>query len=285
MITIEQFRAMIPTNREPQEWFTIAQDFFPRYEINTRNRIAGFMSQCAHESLDFTDLEENMNFSWTRLRKIFPRYFPTDDIAKMYERRPQDIANIVYNDANRVGKLGNTRSGDGWLFRGRGIKQITGRWNYEAFGRTVNMTAEQAVDYLITKKGAFESACWFWRTNNLSRAADADDNLTMTRIINGGTHGLEERRIRYESAKRILSNMGNVSKVNATATSNQTQQTTIQMGSRGEVVRNVQRRLGVSSDGIFGPATDVAVKSWQRINKFDPNGILTEQQIQRLLGR
>jgi putative chitinase len=281
-VSLEQFRAMIPTNQEPQEWFEIAQDFFPRYEIDTRNRIAGFMAQCAHESLDFTVLEENLNYSWVALRRTFARYFPTDDIAKMYERRPQDIANIVYNDANRINKLGNTRIGDGWLFRGRGIKQVTGKWNYEAFGKTVNMTAEQAVDYLTTKKGAFESACWFWKTSNLARAADVDDILLMTRIVNGGTIGLEDRRIRYENAKKILSSKTTDIKPNVGAINN-TQ--TIQIGSRGDVVRNVQRSLGLTADGIFGPMTDSAVKSWQRINRFDPNGILTEQQFQKILGR
>jgi putative chitinase len=279
--TIEQFRAMIPTNREAAAWFEISREFFPRYEINTRNRIAGFMSQCAHESLDFTSLEENMNFSWNRLRAIFPRYFPTDESAKRVERNPEAIANIVYNDSNRSNKLGNTRPGDGWLFRGRGIIQITGRWNYEAFGRTVNMTAEQAVSYLTTKRGAFESACWFWRTNNVSRAADADDNHQMTRIVNGGTHGLEERRVRYENAKRVLSNFSSNQSI---AASNPVSRA-VQIGSRGDDVRAIQRRLGVTADGIFGPITDAAVKSWQRLNRMEPNGILDENQINRILGR
>jgi putative chitinase len=282
MITLDQFRRMIPTNKEPEVWYSIAMEFFPKYDINTTNRIAGFMSQCAQESLDFTILEENLNYSWSGLRRVFGKYFPTDDIAKIYERKPVEIANIVYDDARRgANKLGNVFPGDGWLFRGRGIKQITGRSNYAAFGRTVGLTAEGTIDYLITKRGAFESACWFWRVNNVASFADKEDVFGMTRRINGGTNGLEERRRRWHSAKAIL--LANPPRPSVNASSAVLE--TVQIGSRGNLVRDIQIALGIAADGVFGSVTDAAVKSWQRINRYTANGVLNETQIRKLIGR
>ena len=178
MITLQQFQQMIPTNKEAAEWYSIAIDLFDKYNINTVNRIAGFMAQTAHESQDFRILEENLNYSADRLVAVFPRYFgkgknnPSD-----YARNPQKLANLVYMDVNRTksGALGNIQPGDGWKFRGGGIKQLTGRTNFTRFGESIGMTAEDASDYVRTKKGAFESACWFWKTNNLEKFADADN--------------------------------------------------------------------------------------------------------------
>ena len=142
MITLEQFSAMIPKNRKAAEWYEAAVPMFEQYEINTVNRIAGFMAQCAHESADFTRLEENLNYSEKALNGVFGRYFGKGkrDAAE-YARDPEKIANYVYQDEYRSkrGALGNTEPGDGWLFRGRGIKQLTGRNNYAAFGETVGM--------------------------------------------------------------------------------------------------------------------------------------------------
>jgi putative chitinase len=288
MITLQQFQQMIPTNRVAGEWYEIAVDMFKKYDIITINRIAGFMAQCAHESADFRNLEENLNYSEEALNRVFSRYFgrPPKRNAKEYARNPQKLANYVYMDEFRSpsGRLGNTRPGDGWRFRGGGIKQLTGRNNFTRFGQSIGMTAEQAADYVRTKKGAFESACWFWQTNNLARFADRDDIDGMSRAVNGGNIGIEDRRNRYARAKQLLAVAESV-QAQPVQNNNLPSNTTLQRGSRGDLVLQVQRALKITADGVFGPGTDQAVRSWQRINRFTSNGILDAKQINKILGR
>jgi len=129
MITLEQFSAMIPSNKDPKAWYDAAIPMFEEYEINTVNRIAGFMAQTSHESRDFTALVENLNYSEKALNSVFGRYFGTGKgkrNAKDYARNQEKIANYVYQDEFRSkrGALGNINAGDGWLFRGRGIKHL-----------------------------------------------------------------------------------------------------------------------------------------------------------------
>jgi putative chitinase len=273
MITLQQFSQMIPTNRDVADWYNIAVELFSRYEINTPNRIAGFMAQCGHESSDFRNIEENMNYSWQRLRQVFPAFFPTDAYALSFDRQPQKIANFVYDDRNpaRRNKLGNTRDGDGWRFRGSGLIHLTGRTNYTNFGQSIGMTPEQAAEYTRTQKGAFESACWFWNSRNLNRFCDADDIQGMSRSVNGGTNGMTDRINRYNRAKLILN------------TKSPEVGIVLQRGSRGDIVRQVQNKLGLVADGIFGPNTESAVKSWQRINRYTSDGILSQEQINRII--
>lgn len=278
MITFDQFRAMIPTNREPEAWYKDVVDMFKKYDIITPNRIAGFMAQCAHESKDFTALEENLNYSASSLYRVFgKRYFKSEAHAAEYARQPEKIANYVYMDANRSkrGALGNIYVGDGWKFRGRGIKQLTGRNNYEAFGRSVGMTAEQAAQYVATKKGALESACWFWKTNNIEQYADKDDIVGMSKRINGGTIGLDDRMARYNRAKSILGapvSAPPAKPVKPTAPKNATR--TLTKGMQGPDVARMQEAIGVNPDGIFGLATVSAVKKWQRENGLVADGIV-----------
>jgi putative chitinase len=251
------------------------------------------MSQCAHESRDFTALEENLNYSVDALNRVFPRYFGSGkQNAIDFARNPEKIANYVYMDINRTkaGALGNTQSGDGWRFRGRGIKQLTGRNNYAAFGKTVGMTAEQAADYVATPKGAIESACWFWNIRRLNTVADADDIVRMTKIINGGDIGLTDRRNRYTRAKAILGDTTTTTTpkpINQQIIDSVTQNTNIVLkrGARGDLVKQVQSVLGLDADGIFGMQTDAAIRSWQRINRYTVNGILNQEQINKLVGR
>ena len=298
MITLEQFSKMIPTNANPSEWYHIAVDFFKKYDITTKNRIAGFMAQCAHESGDFKNLEENLNYSVDTLLRVFPRYFAKGkaDPAE-YARNPEKLANYVYMDANRSkqGALGNTQAGDGWRFRGGGIKQLTGRSNYTAFANGVGMTAEEAASYVRTKKGAFESACWFWKTNGIAKYADADDIVGMSKKINGGTIGLEDRKARYAKAKTILSgSSSSAAPVVKSAVSDQitdsvtqtapSKYPTIQKRSSGDVVKKVQSKLGLTADGVYGLQTEIAVRSWQRTNKYISDGILNDEQIRKLIG-
>lgn len=276
MITLEQFSAMIPKNRDPESWYDAALPMFEKYEINTNNRIAGFMAQCGHESLDFTRLEENLNYSEKALNSVFGRYFGKGkrDAAE-YARNPEAIANYVYQDEFRSkrGALGNTEPGDGWLFRGRGIKQLTGRNNYTAFGKTVGMSAEEAAEYVATPQGALESACWFWATNKLERFADKDDNLGLTKAINGGTIGFDDRDKRYKDAKAILEGK---CKAGGTGTkkSKAVEVRTLRKGMKGDDVAKMQAAIGISADGDFGPGTLVAVKKWQKLNGLVADGIV-----------
>ena len=271
MITLEQFRAMIPTNKDPESWYEAATELFEEYEINTPNRIAGFMAQCAHESLDFTRLEENLNYSEKALNSVFGRYFGEGkrDAAE-YARNPEMIANYVYQDEfrSKKGAMGNVNEGDGWRFRGRGIKQLTGRNNYTAFGKTVGMTAEEAAEYVATPKGAIESACWFWKTNKLDKWADAGDNVGLTKKINGGTIGLEDRNRRWESALSILG--GEIPEPQPVSSGART----LRKGMQGDDVKKMQEVLGIGADGDFGPGTLVAVKKWQKLNGLVADGIV-----------
>lgn len=276
MITLEQFSAMIPRNKDTEAWFDAAVVLFEEYEINTPLRIAGFMAQCAHESADFTRLEENLNYSEKALNSVFGRYFGKGKRdAKEYARDPKKIANYVYQDEFRSkrGALGNTERGDGWRFRGRGIKQLTGRNNYTAFAKSIGITAEEAAEYVATPKGAIESACWFWKTNKLERYADADDNLGLTKKINGGTIGLEDRNKRYKDAKAILDGKCKTGSSSGKKKSKSGSRT-LRKGMKGDDVAAMQKALGISADGDFGFGTLTSVKKWQRKNGLEADGIV-----------
>ena len=170
------------------------------FKLN-KNRAAHFFAQTAHESGNFKAFSENLNYGAKGLRGIFGKYFPTDALARAYERQPQKIANRVY--ANRMGN-GDEASGEGWKYRGRGPLQLTGKNNYTLFAGSLEMPVEDVPEYLSTFEGAVQSACWFWETNNLNKWADAGDVLTATKRINGGTIGLEDRIKHYNHALHVL---------------------------------------------------------------------------------
>ena len=173
------------------------------YEINTPKRISMFLAQVGHESAGMSVMEENLNYSAQGLNKIFPKYFiRAGREANAYARKPEKIANIVY--ANRMGN-GPPESGDGYRYRGRGFIQLTGKSNYSAFAADMEMTLEEVVPWLETAEGAAWSAGWFWYSRDLSQWADKGDILTVTKKINGGTIGLEDRKHHYEEALHIFS--------------------------------------------------------------------------------
>jgi len=174
---------------------------FEKYEINTKERVAGFLAQCGHESLDFTVLKENLNYGAKGLRGTFGKYFPDDATAAKYERKPEMIANRVY--ASRMGN-GNEASGDGYKYRGRGAIQLTGCSNYTAFAKDIGKTIDETIIYLETLEGAIESACWFWKKNGLNEIADKKDITLMTKRINGGTIGLEDRTKHWNNNLQVL---------------------------------------------------------------------------------
>lgn len=204
MITEQQLRELLPRNLYVQYWHKALEQLFPDYQINTPRRMAAFIAQCAHESASFTALVENLNYRWQTLRKLFPKYFPTDELAQEYAGRPNKqevIANRIY--ASRMGN-GDEQSGDGYRYRGRGLIQLTGKSNYTWFAASLEITPEEATEYLGTFEGAAQSACWFWETNKLNQWADAEDILTLTKRINGGTIGLEDRIKHYKHAMHVL---------------------------------------------------------------------------------
>jgi putative chitinase len=204
VITTQQLREMIPGNPYVEQWQNAMAQLLPSYGIDTPKRIAAFVAQCAHESANFRVLKENLNYRAVTLRKIFPRYFPTDELAQEYASKPnrqEAIANKVY--ASRMGN-GDEASGDGWRFCGRGLIQLTGRNNYQAFADSIETPIEEIPEYLGTFEGAVQSACWFWETNNLNRWADTGDILTLTKRINGGTIGLEDRIKHYNHALHVM---------------------------------------------------------------------------------
>lgn len=201
MVTLQQLKQLIPGNKYVEHWHHAFEQLLPDYDINTPRRIAAFIAQCAHESGNFVFLKENLNYKAAGLRRIFPKYFPTDELAAQYEKKPEKIANRVY--ANRMGN-GDEASGDGFRYCGRGLIQLTGKTNYQAFADSLEMRVEDVPEYLQTFEGAAQSACWFWEVNNLNKFADIGDILNMTKRINGGTIGLEDRKKHYEHALHVL---------------------------------------------------------------------------------
>lgn len=199
--TEEKLKKCLSRNKNPRDLFESLEKVLPKYEITTVERVAAFLAQCGHESLDFTVLQENLNYGAKGLLGLFKKYFPNEALAKQYERKPEKIANRIY--ANRMGN-GPEESGDGWAHRGRGAIQLTGKLNYQAFANSIGLTLEDAITYCATMDGAIESACWFWQKNKLNVIADKKDVLAMTKKINGGTIGLEDRKKHYEHNIEVL---------------------------------------------------------------------------------
>lgn len=181
--------------------FEAVNELLNKYEINTIPRIAGLFSQLAHESGEFKCKTENLNYSAQGLRKIFPKYFKDDNIANAYARKPEQIANRVYS--NRMGN-GDEKSGEGYKFRGRGFIQLTGKQNYTAFSQFLNMDMDDTIKYLETDEGALESALFYWKKANCNKYCDAEDIKGLTKSINGGFNGLEDRQSKYSKYKAIL---------------------------------------------------------------------------------
>lgn len=201
--TQAQLKELLPKVKNISDWYESLVDALPQYGIDTSKRVAAFIAQCAHESGGFTRMEEGLNYSAKGLTGTWPKRFPVD-IATQYERQPQKIANRAY--ADRMGN-GPEASGDGWKYRGRGILQLTGKDNYRACSKVLfqDETLINDPDMLLDPYYAIHSACWFWHVNKLNQYADSGDILTMTKKINGGTLGLEDRIKHYNHALEVLS--------------------------------------------------------------------------------
>jgi putative chitinase len=174
---------------------------FEKYSINTMLRKAAFLSQVGHESTGLSVWAENLNYSAERLMQVFPRAFPTRALAAEYAGKPEKIGARVY--ANRLGNY-NESTGDGYTYRGRGLIQLTGKANYQAFATAFGMSLDEAVEYMTTLEGAAMSAGWFWDSRKINSYADRGDAVGMTKCINGGTNGLQERVALYNLCKSVL---------------------------------------------------------------------------------
>lgn len=207
MIDAALLKVACPERTEAQivQWVVPIQKACVRYKIDSVRRVAAFLAQMAHESGLIPGREENLNYSAKRLTEVWPSRFPTLAAAQPYANNPQKLANRVY--ANRMGN-GDEASGDGWRFRGAGPGQLTGRSNWTGFGKANNMTPDQAVEYGRTLEGGVMSFGWFWETNGLNALADTPGVEDETRKINGGTHGLADRKARFDRAVAELLRRG-----------------------------------------------------------------------------
>jgi putative chitinase len=203
-VTLELLRSICPKTKPEvlTRYVKPLNDTAEYYNLNDNpKRLAAFLAQIAHESGGFNFVMENLNYSAKGLVGTFKKYFPTEEIAKQYERKPEKIANRVY--ANRMGN-GDENSGDGYKYRGRGLIQLTGKFNYTKFSQSIDLSLDETVKYLETPEGAVASAGWFWDNNKLNRFCDNDDFITLTKRINGGTIGLADRKHHYEIALKVL---------------------------------------------------------------------------------
>tara|TARA_B110000503_G_scaffold68541_1_gene106982 strand:- start:1552 stop:2400 length:849 start_codon:yes stop_codon:yes gene_type:complete len=272
--TKDQIRDLIKT--ESDAWYEAMCEVLPLWQIDTPARVAGFIAQCGHESAGFKVLTENLNYSADGLNKIFPKYFvKAGRDAQVYNRQPEKIANVVY--AGRMDN-GDEASGDGWRFRGGGLIQLTGRHNYTKFAAAMKMNLEEACEYVRTKKGALDSACWFWDENNINQYCDSGDIITMTKRINGGTIGLEDRKQHWEHALHVFDPHWTAPAEPALVLE------TVRKGSKGPVVKKMQEALGLNADGDFGPGTEKALMAWQTAQGLTADGIAGPKTLGKLLG-
>ena len=183
------------------EWVDALNETFSKFDISTPIRQASFIGQCSHESGNFRMLSENLNYRAETLMKLWKSRFPTIEIANEYAKNPKKIANKVY--ANRMGNRDES-SGDGYRFRGRGCIQLTGHANYFHAGQACGEDFVMQPDLVATPRYAAMTAGWFWDTHKLNQYADRQDFLMMTKKINGGTIGLDDRIKHINHALDIL---------------------------------------------------------------------------------
>lgn len=200
-----------------EKWADAVANACAEFSISTPQRIAGFLSQCAHESGGFERLQENLNYSADGMAGIWPKRFAVlgpdgkpvkkdgknqpNKFALALHRKPEMIANVVYS--NRMGN-GPTESGEGWKYRGRGLKQLTGKDNHRACSAGLGVDLVSNPDLLLEPVYAARSAAWFWSTNKCNVFADAEDIEGLTRKINGGLIGIDDRKKRYASAMQSM---------------------------------------------------------------------------------
>lgn len=202
LVTFEQLNSFFEDTNEDiiQKYVDPLNAVLQFYDINNKQRISMFLAQVGHESGGLRTIKENLNYSADRLKVIFPKYFRNVDTSE-FAKNPEKIANRVY--CSRMGN-GDENSGDGYRYCGRGLIQLTGKSNYTAFATDMEMSLDEATEWLKTEEGAAWSAGWFWDSRELNKWADEGDVLTVTKKINGGTIGLADRESHYEAALEIF---------------------------------------------------------------------------------
>ena len=183
------------------QWLDGLNETFERFGIDTPKKQAAFIGQCGHECGNFKILEENLNYRAATLMKLWPKRFPTLEVANAYEKNPKKIANMVYS-----GRMGNRdeSSGDGYRFRGRGCIQLTGHANYFHAGKALGIDLVMQPDLVATPKYAALTAGWFWSTHGCNDIAERGDWTQLTKKINGGTIGLDDRIKHINHALEVL---------------------------------------------------------------------------------
>jgi putative chitinase len=228
---------------------------------------------------------ENLNYSAKALNAVFGKYFArAGRDAEEYHRQPEKIANVVY--ANRMDN-GDTDSGDGWRFRGRGPIQLTGRANYTKFSEWADLPEVLENPDIVAedKEVALKSALFYWDTNNLNRYSDAGDIKTLTKRINGGYIGLEDRIHHWEEALKALgAEVETVHSDDEDDSFDLDEIGVLRRGAKGEGVKLMQEALGIGADGDFGPGTERALKEWQAANGLVADGIAGPATLGELLG-
>lgn len=196
MVDASLLKLVAPAAPRLDEWAYAIRDACARFEINTIRRVAAFIAQMAHESGMIVGREENLNYSAARLTQVWPSRFPTIAAAEPYARNPEKLANKVY--ANRMGNR-DEASGDGWRFRGAGPGQLTGADNWHGFAAAMDMSIDQALAFGRDLRGGVMAFAWFWEENDLNRLADTPGVNDETRRINGGEHGLADRKAKFDA--------------------------------------------------------------------------------------
>lgn len=204
-LTPTVLKNILPTCQNPEKWVRPLNDTFVKFEINTPLRQAAFLAQVAIESNELNTLEENLNYAPGRLTAVWPKRFPDAEKARPYSRNPEKLANAVY--AHRLGN-GDEASRDGYLFRGRGLIQVTGRTNYATIGKLLDIDLINMPDTLLEPKYAALSAGAFWHLNKLNSYADHEEISEITYRVSGNHATDNERAMFYGLAKGVLSNVG-----------------------------------------------------------------------------
>ena len=284
MLTAGQFADLFPRCSDPDGWVDAMNEVFPKYEINTNRRVAAFLAQCGHESGGWRTFSENLNYSAKALDAVFGKYFKrAGRDAEDYARQPEKIANVVY--ANRMDN-GDTASGDGWRYRGRGPIQLTGKHNYAKFSDDMDVDAVNNPDMVSEdKEVALVSAIWYWNSNKLNRYADSGDIKTLTKRINGGYIGLEDRIHHWEMCLEALGEDVETHHGDDEDDSFDLDDIgVLRKGARGDGVKMMQEALGLGADGIFGAGTEAKLKEWQAENGLDADGVAGPATLGKLLG-
>lgn len=199
-ISVGELQEIMGCNKEVASAYTLnLNKFMKEYGINSKERVAMFLAQVGHESGRLKRVVENLNYSSKGLLATWPSRY-NKELAERHHRKPELIANHVYG-----GRMGNSNTGDGWKYRGRGLIQLTGYNNYRAYQTYSGDPVTVRPDLLERPEYAVKAACWYWKENNLNKWADVKDIVGSTKAINGGTNGLEDRRLLYNKALRVLS--------------------------------------------------------------------------------